>query len=101
MSEVIDKLERARFLAVQRLRRTDEHAADLLDRALFMESITDESITLHCVTGPDGTPIDIELAALDHPWLESATEDEIADRLSSLIQVAVKNGILPRRSEST
>ena len=100
MSELVDKLERARFLAVQRLRRVDEDAADLLDLALFMENTSDRSISLHCVHAPDGSLIDVELTDLERKSVDSSTEDDLAERLTTLIQQAVSDGVLPVRTES-
>ena len=94
MSEMLDKAERARFLAVQRLRRTDQYAADLLDLALLLEHTSNGSISVNCVVTPDGRQSDFELGEIQPDWLESASEEEVAERLATLIQQNIANGQL-------
>jgi len=101
MSEALDKAERARFLAVQRLRRTDQYAADLLDLALLMENWLNGIVSLNCAVTPDGARLDIEIGELEAGLLESAEEEEVADHLSRMIEDALADGRLARPHSDT
>ena len=93
MDETLDKLERARFLAVQRLRRSNAHAADLLDYALILENLLDGSFSIHLVATSNGRPIDLEIAELGKEEAESASEEEFADQIAEVTRKAVKSGM--------
>ena len=95
MSEELDKAERAKFLAVQRLRRTDTYAADMLDLALLMEDRSSGDVCLNLAVTPDGVRLDVDLGELQSHWLESAEEEEVADRFSAMIRQALEAGRLP------
>ena len=82
MSELLDKLERARFTAVVRLRGESAAAAELLDNALIMEAGRGGAITVHCVMDSAGNPMDRELGELSRREAESLTEESAAGLLA-------------------
>ena len=88
MSELLDKAERARFLAVQRMRRADPSAADLLDLALLLEDHRSGDVSLNCSVTPEGARLDVDLGEMSANWLESAEEEDVADRLAAMIRQA-------------
>ena len=96
MSERTDKLERAKFLAVQKLRREDEYAADVLDHALLLERRADGSVSIHCPMTPEGDSLDIEIGEFTRGETDSASEDALADRIVGFVRSAFDDGAIPR-----
>lgn len=74
LTELLDKLERARFLAVVRLRREDEELADRLDRALFLVAESDGGITINTETAAS----EAREVELNRAFAESAGEEQLA-----------------------
>ena len=96
MSKAMDKLERAKFLAVQRLRRDDHYAADLLDHALLIQGVADGAATIHCTKIPEGDPLDLEIGEISCVQAELASEEELANLIAESIRSALEDGSLPR-----
>ena len=84
MDELMDKLERARFLAVQRLRRANRDTADMLDFALFLRGVHTSAISLTVPAIADSGLDESELGELDKDWIDAASEEELADKMVEL-----------------
>ncbi len=95
ISERLDKSERARFLAVQRLRPLDESAAEALDHALVMESNVTGAISVSYNGFRETERVDFELGELPAEWVDSASEESLADWLMDRIRHALHDGGRP------